>query len=266
MKNNQFEWEVYSPITRKRHIFKFILLGIMLCLAMYISSFAGGSYKAQNSAPNPAKEYPQENTAIINVKNLPGNTIKSMEKDELYDYMDAVGFQRLKGKSLVDLRRIYLGFMYDDFFYSMHKKTNLPISVIYAFFIIEATSNGLESKLMLKALNPGGIKYTGKGSKMKAMDDCYKGGRKVPCDFQAYNDYQSMIDGWASIMNLPRYKGCKKYIYSKYNRGMKPKQIVDSICKCFYKSGYHTSNLWKVRSNLSTEYWTVKTSFPNLEY
>jgi hypothetical protein len=180
--------------------------------------------------------------------------------------MDAVGFQRLKGKSLVDLRRIYLGFMYDDFFYSMHKKTNLPISVIYAFFVIEATSNGLESKLMLKALNPGGIKYTGKGSKMKAMDDCYRGGKKVPCDFQAYNDYQSMIDGWASVMNLPRYKGCKKYIYSKYNRGMKPKQIVDNICKCFYKSGYHTSNLWKVRSNLSTEYWTVKTSFPNLEY
>ncbi len=32
------------------------------------------------------------------------------------------------------------------------------------------------------------------------------------------------------------------------------------------KSGYHTSNLWKVRSNLSTEYWTVKASFPEMEY
>ena len=48
--------------------------------------------------------------------------------------------------------------MYEDFFYTMHKKTDLPISVIYAFFIIEATNAGIESKLMAKAFNPGGIK------------------------------------------------------------------------------------------------------------
>jgi hypothetical protein len=47
---------------------------------------------------------------------------------------------------------------------------------------------------------------------------------------------------------------------------MSAKQIVDATCKCFYKSGYHTSNLWKVRSNLSTEYWTLKASFPEMEY
>jgi hypothetical protein len=266
MKQNQFEWEVYSPITRRRNIFKLCLLALTMCFAMYVSSFAGIRYKAINKVPNPAKEYPQENTAIIDVKNLPGKQIRNMDKHELHDYMDAVGFQRLQGKSLVELRRIYLAFMYDDFFYSMHKKTNLPISVIYAFFVIEATSNGLESKLMMKALNPGGIKYTGKGNKMKAMDDCYKKGKKVPCDFQAYKDYQSMIDGWANVMNLPRYKNCKRFIYAKYNQGMKPKEIVNNICKCFWKSGYHTSNQWKVRSNISTEYWTVKASFPNLEY
>ncbi len=114
---------------------------------------------------------------VIDVKNLPGKQIKYMKQDELHDYMDALGFQRLKGKSLIDLRRIYLAYFYDDFFYSMHKKTDLPISVIYAFFVIEATSNGLESKLMMKALNPGGIKYTGKGNKVKSMDDCYRGGK-----------------------------------------------------------------------------------------
>ncbi len=265
MKQNQFEWEIYSPITRRRNIFKLWLVAIALCLAIYIS-FAGGSYRAQTSAPNPAKEYPQENHMVIDVKNLPGKQIKYMKQDELHDYMDALGFQRLKGKSLIDLRRIYLAYFYDDFFYSMHKKTDLPISVIYAFFVIEATSNGLESKLMMKALNPGGIKYTGKGKKVKSMDDCYRGGKKIPCDFQAYNNYQSMIDGWASVLNLTRYKNCKRFIYSKFNRGMKPKEIVDNICKCFWKSGYHTSNQWKVRSNISTDYWTVKTSFPDLEY
>ena len=268
MKQNQFEWEVYSPITRRRNIFKLVICGIALLLAMYISSFAGTktTYKKNIDAPNPAKEYPQENYNMIDVHNLPGNQIKDMAKDELYDYMDALGFRRLKGKSLVELRKIYIAYMYDDFFYTMHQKTNLPISVVYAFFVIEATSNGLESKLMMKALNPGGIKYTGKGKKVKAMDDCYKGKKKVPCDFQKYNDYQAMVNGWSGIMNLPRYKNCKRFIYAKYNKGMKPKDIVNNICYCFYKSGYHTSNQWKVRSNISTDYWTVKTSFPILEF
>jgi len=49
------------------------------------------------------------------------------------------------------------------------KKTDLPISVIYAFFIIEATNAGIESKLMAKAFNPGGIKYRGSGKKMNAL-------------------------------------------------------------------------------------------------
>ena len=189
-----------------------------------------------------------------------------MDKDELQQFLEDQGFRRLKNKSLVDLRRVWLGFMYEDFFYTMHKKTNLPISVIYAFFIIEATNAGIESKLMAKALNPGGIKYRGTGKKMKAMDDCYKNGKKIPCAFQAFSSYNAMVQGWADVLNLPRYKNCKRYMLAKYNRGMSAKEIVDATCKCFYKSGYHTSNLWKVRSNLSTEYWTVKASFPEMEY
>ena len=267
MKQNQFKWEVYSPITRRRNIFKLVISGIILLLAMYISSFAGTktNYK-KIDAPDPAKEYPQENYNIIDVHNLPGTQIKDMAKDELYDYMDAIGFRRLKGKSLVELRKIYLAYMYDDFFYTMHQKTNLPISVIYAFFVIEATSNGIESNLMAKALNPGGIKYRGTGSKVKAMDDCYKNGRKIPCSFQAFNSYDAMVQGWADVLNLPRYKKCKRFVFREFNRGMTAKEIVNETCKCFYKSGYHTSNLWKVRSNLSTEYWTMKASFPIMEF
>ena len=90
MKQNQFEWEVYSPITRRRNIFKLCILALTMCFAMFVSSFAGSSYKAQKVAPNPAKEYPQENTFIIDVKNLPGKHIKNMEKDELHNFMSQV--------------------------------------------------------------------------------------------------------------------------------------------------------------------------------
>ncbi len=93
-----------------------------------------------------------------------------------------------------------------------------------------------------------------------------KNGKKIPCAFQAFSSYNAMVQGWADVLNLPRYKNCKRYMLAKYNRGMSAKEIVDATCKCFYKSGYHTSNLWKVRSNLSTEYWTVKASFPSMEY
>lgn len=263
---NRFEWDVYSPITEARNRKKGWLLLAIILSALVISLFGQSPRGSRDKAPNPTKEYPQDNLQIIDMKNLPGTQIKHMDKEELYEHLESQGFRRLRGKSLVELRRIWLGFMYEDFFYTMHKKTNLPISVIYAFFIIEATNAGIESKLMEKSLNPGGIKYTGKGEKTRAMDDCYRNGRRVPCEFQAYKSYHQMVDGWASILNLPRYKGCKKWIYAKNNRGMSAKQIVDNTCRCFYKSGYHTSNLWKVRSNLSTEYWTVKSSFPEMEY
>jgi hypothetical protein len=252
----------------KKNLFYFLGIIAMTIFVAFVTMSAKDKEPPtfKQLPPNPAKEYPQENYYLIDVKNLPGNTIKHMKRNELYEYMDAIGFRRLDKKNLHELRRIYIAYSYDDFFYTMHKKTDLPVSVIYAFFVIEATSNGLESKLMTKALNPGGIKYTGRGKKMKSYDDCYIGSKKVPCDFQAYSNYQAMVDGWSRVMNLPRYKNCKRYVYAKYNRGMQPKDIVNNICKCFWKSGYHTSNAWKVRSDISTDYWTVKTSFPILEF
>ena len=266
MKNNTFEWEIYSPITKAKDYKRMWLLFGILIMVLCVSFMGNATPKKGKDAPDPYKEYPQHEAAIINMKNLPGKQIKNYDKQELIEYLDAQGFRRLQGKNLVELRRIWLAYMYDNFFYTMHQKTTLPISVIYAFFIIEATNNGIESKLMEKALNPGGIKYRGTGNKVKAMDDCYINGRKVACSFQAFSSYNAMVQGWADVLNLPRYKKCKRFVFREHNRGMSAKQIVDATCKCFYKSGYHTSNLWKVRSNLSTEYWTVKASFPEMEY
>jgi flagellum-specific peptidoglycan hydrolase FlgJ len=115
---------------------------------------------------------------------------------------------------------------------------------------------------MAKALNPGGIKYRGSGKPYKAMDDCYVNGKKVKCSFQTFKTYQSMIDGWSDVLNLPRYKKCKNFMYAKTSRGLTPKQKVDGTCKCLQKQGYHTAKQWKVRSDLSSSYWTAKKSFP----
>lgn len=262
---NEFEWDVYSPITQSRDRKKAWLLLVIMIMVLCVSFMGNATPKRTKDTPDPYKEYPQE-FPQIDMKNLPGKEIKNLDKQELLEYLDVRGFRRLEGKNIVELRRIWLAYMYDSFFYTMHKKTNLPISVIYAFFIIEATTNGIESNLMAKAFNPGGIKYRGTGSKVKAMDDCYKNGRKTPCSFQAFNSYDAMVQGWADVLNLPRYKKCKRFVFREFNRGMTAKEIVNETCKCFYKSGYHTSNLWKVRSNLSTEYWTMKASFPIMEF
>jgi hypothetical protein len=262
---NQFEWEIYSPITQSRDRKRAWLLLVIIIMVLCVSFMGNASPKRSQDTPDPYKEYPQE-LPQLDMNKLPGKEIKNLDKQELIEYLDVRGFRRLQGKNIVELRRIWLAYMYDNFFYTMHKKTNLPISVIYAFFIIEATNNGIESNLMAKALNPGGIKYRGTGSKVKSFDDCFKNGKKIPCSFQAFNSYDAMVQGWADVLNLPRYKKCKRFVYREYNRGMTAKEIVNETCKCFYKSGYHTSNLWKVRSNLSTEYWTMKASFPIMEY
>jgi hypothetical protein len=157
---NQFEWKIYSPITQSRDRKRAWLLLVIIIMVLCVSFMGNASPKRSHDTPDPYKEYPQE-LPQLDMNNLPGKEIKNLDKQELLEYLDVRGFRRLQGKNIVELRRIWLAYMYDNFFYTMHKKTNLPISVIYAFFIIEATNNGIESNLMAKALNPGGIKYRG---------------------------------------------------------------------------------------------------------
>jgi hypothetical protein len=204
------------------------LLLFLIISSIFISLVGQGYTATKVAAPNPAKEYPQDNLMVIDMNNLPGTQIKSMGKEELQQFLEDQGFRRLNNKSLVDLRRIWLGFMYEDFFYTMHKKTDLPISVIYAFFIIEATNAGIESRLMEKALNPGGIKYRGTGKKINAMDDCYKNGKKIPCAFQAYTSYNAMVQGWADVLNSTKVQELQKVYVSKVQQRHECK--ADSRC------------------------------------
>jgi hypothetical protein len=161
------------------------------------------------------------------------------------------GFRNLNNKSLYDLRRIWLAYFYDTFYWDVHEETGLPVSIIHAYFIMEATINGLESDLMRKYKNPGGIKYRGIGESTLAYDDCYdKRGRRVQCQFAVYNTYQEMVQGWSNVFKLPRYSRCKSY------------NTAPDICECLYSSGYHTGNNWNNRAKISKEYWTLRQSFP----
>jgi hypothetical protein len=53
------------------------LLLFMIASSLYISLVGQGYTATKVSAPNPAKEYPQDNLQTIDMKNLPGTQIKA---------------------------------------------------------------------------------------------------------------------------------------------------------------------------------------------
>jgi hypothetical protein len=83
----------------------YLLLFHDCLLHLYISLVGQGYTATKVAAPNPAKEYPQDNLMVIDMNNLPGTQIKSMGKEELQQFLEDQGFRRLNNKSLVDLRR-----------------------------------------------------------------------------------------------------------------------------------------------------------------
>lgn len=181
----------------------------------------------------------------------PGLDVKDLSREELIEKMEDAGLVNLENRTTPILRRIWLAYKYDQFFWDVHKNTGLPVSIIYSYFIIEATVGGVESKLMRNYMNPGGVKFRGGGKRAKAYDDCYNSkGKPVPCDFSVFETYEQMVDGWSSVFLKPRYAKCKTY------------DNAGDICKCLYRSGYHTANNWKNRANISRGYWDIRKSFP----
>ena len=60
---------------------------------------------------------------------------------------------------------------------------------------------------------------------------------------------------WSEVLNSDRYKKCKVY-------DVKPPQLYKKICKCVYKSGYHTDTDYEFRASLMSEYWDLKKHLP----
>jgi hypothetical protein len=63
------------------------------------------------------------------------------------------------------------------------------------------------------------------------------------------------LKAYLNKRNSDRYKKCKVF-------DEKPPKLYKKICKCIYKSGYHTDTDYEFRASLMTEYWNLKKHLP----
>lgn len=205
------------------------------------------SYEANGRAIGPI------NTSMPESPNV-GWMTKDMDEAQLRWMLYDKGFRHLAGMNEAKLRQLYITYSYEPFFWRIHERVGLPVSVVAAYFIVEATRQGVESELLREHYNPGGVKYRGVGSIAYFHDDCYdSNGKKIPCRFESLNGYEQMEETWAAVFNKPRYRKCKTYA------------TVEDICHCLYRAGYHTGNNWKLRANVARRYWVYRSKFPRPE-
>ena len=95
---------------------------------------------------------------------------------------------------------------------NVHALTDFPVSMIYSFFIIEATSNGIETELWRLHANAGGVKHIkGHNFATYRTREVIRGRSKhIRAKFFATDDTEEGIKVWASVLNSKRYAKCKK--------------------------------------------------------
>ena len=184
-----------------------------------------------------------------------GWQLRNMSGKQMKDYLQAIGFRNLNGVNHSKLRRIWIAFKYDEMLMNVHYMTDFPVSMIYSFFIIEATNNGIETDLWRIHANAGG------GKALKGYDhvtyktrEVINGKNKyIKAKFFSADNTEDGLKLWAQILNSGRYYECKKANYK-----LKGKRLYESICKCIYENGYHTDRDYKFRASLMAEYWEIK--------
>jgi flagellum-specific peptidoglycan hydrolase FlgJ len=129
--------------------------------------------------------------------------------------------------------------------------------MIYSFFIIEATNAGIETNLWRIHGNAGGVKALKGHKHVTYRTREVIGGRNkyIRAKFFSTKDTKEGIALWSGVLNSDRYKKCK--IFDE-----KPPKLYKKICKCIYKSGYHTDTDYEFRASLMTEYWNLKKHLP----
>jgi len=184
-----------------------------------------------------------------------GHDFKSYSHQEAINYLRKKGFRNLDGLNLAALRRINLLYNYDSLLYAVHHMTDFPVSFIYAYFILEATSVGVETDLWRLHGNPGGIKKIGNYDWVNLKTIEYIRGRRksMKQKFFSAKNTEEGIKIWATVFNASRYNKCKKTDYS-----LPPMQIYRNLCKCMMRSGYHTSPDYQMRADYMKEYWDFK--------
>jgi hypothetical protein len=184
-----------------------------------------------------------------------GWEVRKLSGEQLRQTLEGRGFRNLKGVDKSKLRRIYIAYCYESMLMNVHLLTDFPISMIYSFFIIEATSAGIETELWRKHANAGGVKaLKGQQSVTYKTREVIKGRDKyIRAKFMKAANTEEGMKLWASVLNSGRYAACKKANYK-----IKGIKLYESICKCVYKSGYHTDRDYKFRASLMAEYWQIK--------
>ena len=182
--------------------------------------------------------------------------IRNMDKTALRKHLKTNGFRNLENATLVQMRRMWMAFHYESMLMNLHLLTEFPISMLYSFFIIEATTNGIETNLWRLHANAGGMKaFKGYGSVTYKTYEVIRGKNvTMRAKFMSAKNTQEGIEAWAKVLNSGRYYECKKANYK-----LPKKQLYESICKCVYESGYHTDPKYKFRAQFMAEFWKFKT-------
>ena len=236
---------IYSPINTQDHYTSFV--PIIERDTVYVHKITTLTF--------PAKEESKEIDEEAYGSRSYGWEVRKLSGNQLRQTLEGRGFRNLKGVDKSKLRRIYLAYCYESMLMNVHLLTDFPISMIYSFFIIEATSQGIETELWRKHANAGGVKaLKGQQSVTYKTREVIRGRDKyIRAKFMKASSTEQGMKLWAGVLNSGRYAECKKANYK-----IKGIRLYESICKCVYKSGYHTDRDYKFRASLMAEYWQIK--------
>lgn len=197
--------------------------------------------------------------ALLDNERTYGYTIRNKSANELRKFMLSKGFTDLKGMNLMKLRRLWIAYSYEDLLMQIHLMTEFPVSMIYAFFIVEATYKGIETDLFRLHANAGGCKALKNQKSVTYKTREVIGGRNkyIRAKFFSASSTKEGIELWAKVLNSGRYSECKKA-----NWRLPSDRIYLSICKCIYNNGYHTDSDYRFRASLMAEFWKMKGHFP----
>ncbi|NBW23241.1 MAG: hypothetical protein EBR82_86385, partial [Caulobacteraceae bacterium] len=177
------------------------------------------------------------NIAVINEEAYSdrnyGYSIRNHNARELKQKLMKLGFKDLDELEFSKLRRLWLLYNYDNMLMNVHLLTDFPVSMVYSFFIIEATNAGIETDLWRLHANAGGVKALKGHNHVTYRTREVIGGRNkyIKAKFFSTNDTKEGIELWSGVLNSDRYKKCKVF-------DEKPPKLYKKICKCIYKSGY----------------------------
>lgn len=204
----------------------------------------------------PKKQY---TPVLLGNERAYGYDIRKKSLDELRKIMTSKGFTDLKDMNLMKLRRLWIAYNYEALLMEVHSMTEFPVSMIYAFFIVEATSNGIESDLFRLHANAGGVKALKNQKSVTYKTREVIGGRSkyIRAKFFSASSTREGAELWAKVLNSGRYSECKKA-----NWNLPSDKIYLGICRCIYNNGYHTDTDYQFRASLMAEFWKMKRHFP----